>query len=381
MIIEIKGVQFVNKGAELMLYSILHKVNELWPDAELVLEPKSPSPYIKRVEHNCYQKLNLRKKGFDLNFISYYFPKKFRSYLKNRWGVITESDVDFIIDASGFAYGDQWSSISIKYLCNEIERFDKNHKKYIFMPQAFGPFTRANDIKRLKNTLHKAKIIYARETSSYNYLKTIGVNTINLKIKPDFTNILNGIKPENDTFFNDKVIIIPNSKMISDKNNNSEWSDTYIRILLDIISSVKKLSLIPVILNHEGLDDEILCKKLIESDNFDIEYITESNPLKVKGIIGSSKAVVCSRFHGCVSALSQGIPCLGTSWSHKYERLFSEYGRINNLIQPNKNTSEIELLLISMLNEEKNSEVVEMHKNSSYEMWSEVYRLVGNGKN
>lgn len=106
MLIEIKGVQFVNKGAELMLHAIIEKIKVLWPDAQYCLVPDSNSPYLSRAKVGAFQKLNFRKNVVNLNGIFYLLPKLIRNYFKNKWGIVTEADVDMILDASGFKYGD-----------------------------------------------------------------------------------------------------------------------------------------------------------------------------------------------------------------------------------------------------------------------------------
>lgn len=380
MFIEIKGVQFVNKGAELMLASVVERIKQYWPEADIVLEGNPLSPYKNRALLGAYQKLSLRKNILDLNFISYYLPVSIRNYLK-KWGIVTEADIDVVLDAAGFAYGDQWGALKVKHLGGELQRYKKNGCKYIFLPQALGPFTRDNDVKVLKDSLPKAALICAREEDSYKNIRQIIGDADNLIQMPDFTNAVQGVVPDYWKDGDKKICFIPNSNMIGVKNKSESWKKNYINIMRLLMEQTQKLGLTPVLLNHEGDGDKEICQTLNNFFDGELELIEETDPLKVKGIIGASKAIVCSRFHGCVSALSQGIPNLGTSWSHKYEQLFSEYGVSDLLIAPVADENELVTLLSSLFDGEqlylnKIETNAIKYKEVTEEMWSTVKDII-----
>jgi colanic acid/amylovoran biosynthesis protein len=378
MLIEIKGVQFVNKGAELMLRAVLEQVKELWPDADIALAPNGNSPYVARARIGAYQKTNWWFSRLDLNSLQYFLPSKLRAYLKRRWGIVTEADVDILLDASGFAYGDQWSPIKIAHLSRELKRFAKHKKSFIFLPQAMGPFTRKADIDSLKAQLPKASLICARESDSFRYITDVIGANVRLQQFPDFTNLITAIVPEYFSNGAQKVLIIPNSNMIGERNNHQpQWRDNYLRVLLNAVIVIRELGLQPVLLNHEGKEDGDLCLQIKEQspDGEGIEYIQEPHPLKVKGIIGQSHAIICSRFHGCVSALSQSTPCLGTSWSHKYERLFEEYHRSTQLIMPEVTKQQLTQILqqaIQNKNDVSYQQAIIEFKDKARFMWQAV---------
>ena len=90
MIIEITGVGFHNKGAELMLLAVKEQV-ESWGDVEIALAPHSSSPYLKRARLGVWQKVNLRLGKLNLNSLSYYLPKSFRHSLRRSFGLVFAS--------------------------------------------------------------------------------------------------------------------------------------------------------------------------------------------------------------------------------------------------------------------------------------------------
>lgn len=354
--IEIRGVQFVNKGAELMLHAVIEQIKLRWPAAAIVLQTGESSPYRSRAVLGCYQKAGLRFLSVEFNAYSYWLPKKLRHFLIERYGIVTEADIDLVLDASGFAYGDQWSESNGLYLADELKRFHANGKAYVFLPQAFGPFTRKSERSFLSKALPLARLICARDQQSFSYLQQLSPDHLEgakrpLWLYPDFTNLVAAKAPDHPAPHS-CLTVIPNYQMLSKSNANPLWRERYLDVLRHFIRLATEKGMPVLLLNHEGKNDLVLCQQLALETAGNVEVRSEPDPLKVKALIGQSKLVVCSRFHGCVSALSQGIPCLGTSWSHKYEALFSDYGVKHWLIDVKATESERAALFEQLLTQE-----------------------------
>jgi polysaccharide pyruvyl transferase WcaK-like protein len=380
MIIEIKGTQFINKGAELMLYAILEQIKLRWPDAEIALRPSSHSPFLKRAKVGAWQKLSLHKHIIDLNGLSYYFPALLTRQLA-KFGIVTEAKIDLVLDASGFAYGDQWPIRQLTHMSKEITRFHKKNKPFILLPQALGPFTEPELTRSVKQHWANAALIFARDKVSYHHINQCfgEYETLNnLYLMPDFTNLIKGqvVGVENAKR---TVLFIPNSKMISAKNNRRDWVEHYVDMMAKYCINVDKLGFIPMLLNHDGDKDRELCVSIAKHANLPISIIEIDDPLKVKGLIGEVAAVISSRFHGCVSALSQGVPCIGTSWSHKYEALFEDYNQQAYLISHPNNDDRPQMdtfLAADYADVCRTNPAIDLLKLKSQQMWDLVFEKV-----
>ena len=104
----------------------------------------------------------------------------------------------------------------------------------------------------------------------------------------------------------------------------AEVSNQYIQFLCLCIEKFQEYDLAPFLLPHDRGDVKLACK-INETLNDSVEVIREDNAAKIKGIISKTCLVVSARFHGVVSSLSQGIPCISTGWSHKYRELMLNY--------------------------------------------------------
>lgn len=352
--IELRGVEFVNKGAELMLHAIKAAVSEFKKPVRLVMET-SPRATKKQI----------RAAGL--------LPK-------SRFGLfddVKESEVDMILDASGFAYGDTWGAKKAnRRLGAHIRRWKLAGIKVVLLPQAFGAFRVPELRKEMTFIFKEADRVYVRDSVSMRYVNGLHTSP-NIIQKPDFTNLVAPIMPKNTSEFSDRVAIIPNIKMIEAVPKGGVG---YIDTMAGIIAAIRKEGREPFLLLHEADKDVDVAKLINATQAVPMKVVAETHPLLIKGIIGASYAVVTSRFHGLVSALSQGVPCIATSWSHKYEELLSEYeypqgligkdvdvaARVASMLDADVQRTEREHLKAKAMN----------YKEESKQLWIEIKSLI-----
>ena len=288
---------------------------------------------------------------------------------------------EWFINGSGFVFGDQWNLTDeiINIWRGRLKPLKDRGCKVVFLPQALGPAEKHGSKKAFAMLSEYASIIMPREQVSYNYVKESGVVDMSkVRMFTDFTSLVEGTFPKGYERQKDGICVIPNMKMIS--QGKIAYED-YISLLTAIIEKARKSGHPVYLLNHEGIKDEELCYRCKESLGGNIDVVTGINALEVKGLIASAYAVITSRFHGLASALNSGVPSLATSWSHKYEELFRDYG-ITDSVLPLDNLDKAMEKVDCLLDKHNNAEIrvklngyVSQIKAQTREMWKVVWNL------
>jgi polysaccharide pyruvyl transferase WcaK-like protein len=378
MFVEIRETGFINKGAELMLRAIVSKVKENLPDVKLVMAAKpNGAPFLKRAELGLYQKIWLQRYRIQWGYMGFLIPER----LRKMYGLVLNSQINVVIDASGFSYGDQWGHWNSQVAAKAVKKWKKQRTKVIFMPQAFGPFKGRKIRKFFKVLVDNADLMYARDKISYNYVNELVGQRDNVKIAPDFTCIIDGELPIGFDNEKNRFCIIPNFQMI-EKTSGIE-SKSYIPFLVTCVNYLHEKKANPFLLIHEGDKDLRLSQQIVKESGKDIKIVREENALRIKGIIGASDGVISSRFHGLVSSLSQGVPAIATGWSHKYKMLFEDYSYPEGMISTNSSIKDIHRKINSIISNVEKQKIKEkllksaiVQKRASSEMWKEIFNLI-----
>lgn len=368
-VIEIKGIGIPNKGAELMLHSVLQHFESKHPGM-FVVEPNTG--YVGRARYGLWQKTSFEVRGraVDASWIFRLIPRT----LRRKFGLVLDSEINTIIDASGFAYGDQWGARKARErLGKRLRKWKAAGKKVILLPQAFGPFTSDAIRSEMATVLEHADLVFARDNQSFSHLEKVSPGKAFKS--PDFTNLVKVPSYIGREAFAGRPCVIPNSKMIQMGRISEE---AYVVGLTEAVQVLLENGINPFLLLHEGAADLRLAELVNQKLGNALEILRTDDALEIKYVIGKCSIVISSRFHGLVSALSQGIPVVAMGWSHKYEELLADYGSADLLADPQVPGSIADKvrLLLQPGQIEKATEIIEGHVDTQKSLVAEMWQRV-----
>jgi len=372
MTVLITGVNRWNKGAELMMLAVCQHLRGASEKIQICVESSFGS-YEDRALYGARLypgEITLGRTSLSLSIM----PKSFREFV----GIVGDDSIDVVLDASGFAFGDQHPPARVRTFARRVSRWKSAGIKIILLPQALGPFEKGEIRSAMEKILSDADMIFARDSTSQNHLSSLRGFGGHVHLAPDFTNLVN--PPVTSQSLPDRsVLIVPNERMI-EKSNASNARETYIQFLTDAVAAVKEANARPIILVH-GIDDIELASEMARAQ--DVSVIREDSPSGIKALIAHSDAIIASRFHALVSGLSQAIPCIATSWSHKYKALMADYGSEDLLLSMDADRGAISRALAVCIGPERSNhlailkEAAGRQKRLTAEMWTRIDNLIG----
>ncbi len=374
LIIELCGGAFDNKGDQLMLWATLQHLRAQFPGVKMVMDPQRSS-FSSRAAYGIYQKFGERRFG-RMGFI---IDRLMHKGYREKFGLITEKEIAAVIDLSGFAYGDQWGTRWMTGRAANARRWKKQGKKVIILPQALGPFLNPEVRELAAEILGSADLVYARDTISQKEALDLGIH--NVLRCPDITHLVEGRNASDAVPKAPWACVIPNTQMI--RMTSSDIGSQYVSFMTDMIRRLQARGLNPHLLQHDTKHDPAVIDKINAALDSRVPIIREEDPVLIKGIEGAASLVVGSRFHSLVNALSQAVPVLATSWSHKYEELLTEYGCPECLISHETPSEKINTLLDAITQDPGRTALIKRLRDAAasfkqqvVEMWNRVDALL-----
>lgn len=366
-----------------MLYAILQEIERKYPKAIVYVQDNSIRQGLDYIKTNLKLKekpiVKIRKWCEKLHIPGIMRHLHISTiYLEDIYAIRGNN---YYFDGSGFRYSDQWKKKKKARTIQKLRWINnkKAESKIVFLPQAFGPFKETYAQNELRQINDCADLIMPREEISFNYLKSSGlVDMKKVRLHTDFTSLVHGVFPSGYEHLKGAVCVIPNVRMID--HGNASLAD-YLNLIVNIIEIAQKSGRKVYLLNHEGKGDEQLAYQIQNEVKEGIEVVTGLNALEVKGVISSAHLVITSRFHGAVSALNSCVPCLATSWSHKYAELFKDYEQVNCIL-PLDNLDLALKQVNDFISENNNIKIRQSLQNvlpriqaDTLKMWEDIWKL------
>jgi colanic acid/amylovoran biosynthesis protein len=326
MTVLVHGVGYANRGAELLLAAVARRVQG-WPDQPRLAVSVRCGTFGQRRRTGVSTHLSIARLGPAGGLGLGHLPAAARRRLR----VSVDSDLRLVLDASGYVLGDGWGPEPARWLLRRVRRWRALGVPIVLLPQAFGPFEDAAVRAIAAAVVRASSLVFSRDRVSLGHLRGLLAGepaADRFRLAPDITVGL----PVQRRVSPGAVPIIPNWN-IPARTAGPERRSGYLRSLRQAVHAARAAGLDPFGLCHEGAGDLRLLDELSESVR-GLRVVRGLSGPECRALIAGSRLVVSGRFHGCVSALSAGVPTVLHGWSHKYAELAEDFGVARYAVDP-----------------------------------------------
>jgi polysaccharide pyruvyl transferase WcaK-like protein len=318
VIVDIRGTNTRNKGAQLMLEAICARLGGQFE----LSHPPGQTDYFVRAE------LGLRQTLYEaaLPRLSSLLSNAIPARLRTDYGLTANSEIGGVLDASGFHYTDQFDESLPRREALVGRAWARKGIPKVLLPQAFGPFGHPGTRRWSREALEQASLVFVRDGVSEEHLRDLQIGTPVVRC-PDFTI---GLKPPTADPVSEQpfLALVPNTKLVT---HGGLGRGAYLELMGTFATAAKAHGLATVVVVHEETDHDMAAEL---ATGIGAALFSHPDPLVLKAVLGQSSAAVASRFHAVVGCLSQSVPTLAFGWSHKYRELLADFGVAERLFTP-----------------------------------------------
>ncbi len=329
MLIQLHGGGFDNRGAQLMLWTAIQKLQQYQPSTRFAMEA-TRSTYRECASYGLLTlapSLDARRPRRTRFLIGTagLASRMLPPWLEQQYGIARRCDVDALVDISGYSFGDKWGAMTARAMTARIRHFERRGKPTVLLPQMFGPFEKRETIEAFQPILDHVGKIYVRDPQSYDWLNKINETGRPIDIAPDITIFCEPVAAEETPGFR-YACLVPNMRM-RDKAQDT-WGSDYMDAMIEAAQRLNQLDIRPYLVIHDGGEEDIVLGREIaaRASLQERQIYREADPRKIKGFIRGAELLIGSRFHALVAALSSGTPAIAIGWAHKYEALMDDFG-------------------------------------------------------
>ncbi len=365
MRIVIRGGGFKNKGAEAMVRTVQAELGRRLPQATFAV--RVPPSQAKQAMNAGLD--TMVADGGRAAKLRRLLPCLLLSDMRSTFmasasaavQVQAAGDFDAVVDVSGFGYTDAFGESPARGAAGWLRYCSSHGRPYIFLPQAWGPFSNQAVAKYTREACEHATLVYARDGESKRMLQELAGGRFAPVLAPDIAlrfadddpsagrQALEQIEKREELPL---VVVTPNmrayqrSKGMGPQNRHVCCLTAVGRLCIDSFGCYVAVIPHEIDAGNRDNDDRFLCRLVAEMAGPGCFALTgQYTAGLLKSLIAQSDLVIGSRFHSLVFALGAGVPVVALGWTHKYRELLDLFGLRRFSAESSDDTPEVSALV------------------------------------